>query len=161
MNRIKECLILFLDNVITVRGLMMQILKLLSDGQFHSGEELGEQLGVSRAAVWKQIQKLQQRGVDVYSIKGKGYKLNEPIELLDSNTIISFLDELDDKAGSILYRVEVKDVVSSTNDVAMRMIGEGVPSGYVCVAEQQTSGRGRRGRRWVSPYGSNIYMSIT
>lgn len=135
----------------------MKIVELLSDGQFHSGDELGDQLGVSRAAVWKQIQRLQERGLEIFSVKGKGYKLNTPIELLNEAQIVAAMT---DDAKGLLHQIEVHDVVSSTNDLAMRKASDGVSSGYICMAEQQTAGRGRRGRNWVSPFGSNIYMSL-
>ena len=136
---------------------MQQLVELLSDGQFHSGDELGALLGVSRAAVWKQVQKLQEKGLDIFSVKGKGYKLNTPVELLNAMTIKSFILPA---AQGLLHDIEVLGVVSSTNDIAMRKASDGVGSGFVCFAEQQTAGRGRRGRTWVSPFGSNIYMSM-
>ncbi len=135
----------------------MRLVELLADGQFHSGDELGEALGVSRAAVWKQIQKLQEKGLEIFSVKGKGYKLHSPLELLDSELIRS---KMTSEALALLHEVEVLGVVSSTNDVAMRKASDGVASGYVCLAEQQTAGRGRRGREWVSPFGANIYLSM-
>lgn len=135
----------------------MRIVELLADGQFHSGDELGEALGVSRAAVWKQIQKLQDKGLEIFSVKGKGYKLHTPIELLTPEGVQSHMTP---EALELLHEVEVHGVVSSTNDIAMRKASDGVPSGYVCFAEQQTAGRGRRGRNWVSPFGSNIYLSM-
>lgn len=134
----------------------MRIVELLADGQFHSGDELGRQLGVSRAAVWKQIQKLEEKGLEVFSVKGKGYKLHTPVELLAADRIKSHMT---DQGLSFLQAIDVQGVVSSTNDVAMRAASDGVASGYVCLAEQQTAGRGRRGRTWVSPFGSNIYLS--
>ncbi len=134
----------------------MRIVELLADGQFHSGDELGRELGVSRAAVWKQIQKLEEKGLEVFSVKGKGYKLHTPVELLTPEKIKSHMS---DAALALLADIDVHGVVSSTNDIAMRAAGDGVASGYVCLAEQQTAGRGRRGRTWVSPFGSNIYLS--
>lgn len=134
----------------------MRIVELLADGQFHSGDELGRELGISRAAVWKQIQKLEEKGLEVFSVKGKGYKLHTPVELLLPERIRSHMS---DAALGLLTDIEVHGVVSSTNDIAMRSAADGVASGYVCLAEQQTAGRGRRGRTWVSPFGSNIYLS--
>lgn len=135
----------------------MRILELLSDGQFHSGDELGEALGVSRAAVWKQIQKLQDKGLDIFSVKGKGYKLSTPIDLLNADEILRHVES---EVLPLLSDVEVHSVVSSTNDIAMRNASNNLGCGYVCLAEQQTAGRGRRGRAWVSPFGANIYLSM-
>ena len=134
----------------------MRIVELLADGQFHSGDELGRELGISRAAVWKQIQKLEEKGLEVFSVKGKGYKLHTPVELLVADQIKAHMS---DKGLSLLGGIDLHGVVSSTNDIAMRAASDGVASGYVCLAEQQTAGRGRRGRTWVSPFGSNIYLS--
>lgn len=135
----------------------MEIIELLADGQFHSGDELGSALGVSRAAVWKQVQKLQEKGIEIFSVKGKGYKLSAPLELLSADLIQS---NISSDANSLLKEIDVQGVVSSTNDIAMGKAADGIGSGYVCFAEQQTAGRGRRGRTWVSPFGANIYLSI-
>lgn len=130
---------------------------LLADGQFRGGDELGEALGVSRAAVWKQIQKLQDSGLDIQSVRGKGYRLAYPMEWLNAEQICSQMDE---RPRLLLTDLDIRALATSTNDVAMSRAAEGVGSGYVCLAEQQTSGRGRRGRPWVSPFGSNLYLSI-
>lgn len=136
----------------------MNLLSLLSDGEFHSGDDLGAALGVTRAAVWKQVQRLQEdRGVDVFSVKGKGYRLSSPMDLLDSSKIKECLSE---PSKRLVSDVQVFDSVTSTNDIAMKHAEAKGEPGYVCVAEQQTAGRGRRGRPWVSPYGTNIYLSL-
>lgn len=136
---------------------LQDLIKLLADGQFHGGDELGVALGVSRAAVWKQVQKLQESGLDVQSVRGKGYRLPYPMEWLDSTQI---LGQLSSDARSLVTQLEVETLVVSTNDIAMAKAAQGVGSGYVCMAEQQTAGRGRRGRNWVSPFASNLYVSL-
>jgi len=136
----------------------VRLLELLSDGKFHSGDELGAALGVSRAAVWKQVQKIQEDlGVNIFSVRGKGYKLPSALELLDADLIRRLVPE---KAQPFVTELELCAAITSTNDYAMKKVSEGVGSGFVCLAEQQTAGRGRRGRKWVSPYGQNIYLSI-
>ena len=136
----------------------MKLLSLLADGEFHSGDDLGVALGVTRAAVWKQIQRLQEdRGLDIFSVKGKGYRLASPIDLLDSSKIKGNLSA---SAKLLVSDVQVFGSVTSTNDIAMKHAEAQGRPGYVCVAEQQTAGRGRRGRPWVSPYGTNIYLSL-
>ncbi len=136
----------------------MKLLSLLADGEFHSGDELGADLGVTRAAVWKQIQRLQEdKGLDIFSVKGKGYRLSSPIDLLDSSRIKSLLSV---PAKQLISEVEVFGSITSTNDLAMKHAESQGRAGYVCLAEQQTAGRGRRGRPWVSPYGTNIYLSL-
>lgn len=136
---------------------MDTLIALLADGEFHPGDELGGALGVSRAAVWKQIQKLQAHGFDIQSVKGKGYRLARPLERLDGAVICA---QLQPAAARLLTSLEIITLTSSTNDVAMSRVTEGGASGFVCLAEQQTSGRGRRGRAWVSPFGANLYLSV-
>lgn len=132
------------------------ILSMLADGEIHSGQELADRLGVSRTAIWKHLQKLEQWGVDLDSIKGRGYRIRGGIELLDRQHIHQLLD-LDTRA--MVSSLEVLDRTTSTNDHILSILPR-VGSGCVCLAEQQTAGRGRRGRGWVSPFGKNIYLSI-
>ncbi|SUG50284.1 bifunctional protein: biotin operon repressor and biotin-[acetyl-CoA carboxylase] synthetase [Salmonella enterica subsp. arizonae] len=121
----------------------LTLISLLADGEFHSGEQLGERLGMSRAAINKHIQTLRDWGVDVFTVPGKGYSLPEPIQLLDADRIHSQLD-----SGN----VAVLPVIDSTNQYLLDRIGE-LRSGDACVAEYQQAGRGRRGRKWFSPFG--------
>lgn len=133
------------------------LLGLLSDGQFHSGEELGELLGVSRAAVWKQLQKLDLSGLELESVKGRGYRVPGGLDLLNENLIQSLLEP---QIKSLIRQLDVRLSIDSTNAQALRQLPQ-LGAGYVCLAEQQTAGRGRRGRNWVSPFGRNIYLSIS
>lgn len=133
-----------------------QIIKILADGKFHSGEALGQILGVSRAAIWKQIGQLEELGLQVSSVRGKGYRLSQPIDLLSMEIIEQHLSS---KAANCFPRLDLQSVVGSTND-ALKNHGADGKGAMVCLAEMQTAGRGRRGRQWVSPYGSNIYMSL-
>lgn len=135
---------------------MERLLRLLCDGEFHTGDQLGELLGVGRAAIWKQIQKLQDWGLGIQSVKGKGYRLAQPLELLDAQRIRDCMDE---QAAGALKSLDIHFQTTSTNDVAMSMAASGGGSGCFCLAEQQTAGRGRRGRSWVSPLASNLYLS--
>lgn len=128
----------------------LALVNILSDGEFHSGEQIGTQLGMSRTAVNKHMQTLRDWGLDVFTIPGKGYSLPAAIELLDEQTINALLPE---------GRVTVLPVVDSTNQYLMDRI-EQLHSGDTCVAEYQQAGRGRRGRQWFSPFGSNLYLSM-
>lgn len=133
---------------------MLALLKLLQDGRFHSGEELGAALGVSRSAIWKQLQVLQaELSLPVYKVRGRGYRLASPLHLLDGNAL--------NIQGEVTpWRVHVMQSVDSTNAEALRLLQGGeVPPFYV-LAERQTSGRGRRGRSWISPFGENLYYSL-
>lgn len=128
----------------------LKLIALLANGEFHSGEQLGETLGMSRAAINKHIQTLRDWGVDVFTVPGKGYSLPEPIQLLNAKQILGQLD-----GGS----VAVLPVIDSTNQYLLDRIGE-LKSGDACIAEYQQAGRGRRGRKWFSPFGANLYLSM-
>ncbi|WP_461521943.1 bifunctional biotin--[acetyl-CoA-carboxylase] ligase/biotin operon repressor BirA [Porticoccus sp.] len=135
---------------------MDRLLTILADGDFHSGEELGKVLGFSRTAVWKQIQKLAETGLEIESHKGCGYRLPGGLDLLDERQLNEAI-----AAGSykVQPRLSLYGVVTSTNELARLAAESGDATGSVYIAEQQTKGRGRRGRQWVSPLGRNIYLS--
>lgn len=132
-----------------------QLIKQLALGQFISGQAIGEELGISRAAVSKHIRGLQEMGLDVFCVTGKGYRFSQPLRLLDKMVITHQL-----KNNSFNIPVEVHSVIDSTNSYLLRRVPHQVKQGQVCVAEYQNSGRGRRGRQWISPFGSHIYMSM-
>ncbi|MCO4798888.1 MAG: bifunctional biotin--[acetyl-CoA-carboxylase] ligase/biotin operon repressor BirA [Colwelliaceae bacterium] len=132
-----------------------QLIKQLSLGQFVSGQAVGEELGISRAAVSKHIRGLQEMGLDVFCVTGKGYRFSHPLLLLDKTLITQGL-----ATGTLPIPVEVHSVIDSTNSYLLRRIPHQVKQGQVCVAEYQDAGRGRRGRQWISPFGSHIYMSM-
>lgn len=136
---------------------MRELIDLLADGEFHPGDWLGEKLDISRAGVWKQIQKLQESGLDIQSVKGKGYRLSRPLEWLVAEDVRHLMTG---DAKTLLGELDVLMQVSSTNDVAMKRAALASANGYVCLAEQQTEGRGRRGRTWASPFASNLYLSV-
>lgn len=128
-----------------------QLVRLLADGHFHSGEALGKYLGVSRNAIAKHIQTLSELGLDIFKVMGKGYKLSQPLLLLDADTITAHT-----KGHS---KIEVLNIIDSTNQYLKDNIGE-LSQGHICLAEAQTAGRGRHGRKWVSPFGSSLYLSM-
>lgn len=127
----------------------LKLLSTLADGAFHSGEHLGEQLGISRAAISKHIKGIQEWGIDIFRVQGKGYQLAHPIIMLDESRI----------QAQVNNPVEVHPVIGSTNQYLLDQ-GGALQSGTVCIAEYQQNGRGRRGRHWVSPFGSNLYLSM-
>ena len=133
--------------------MLRKLLTHLSDGQFHSGEALGEALGVSRAAVWKQLKKLDELDIPYSSVKGKGYRLHDPIELLDQPAIMSTVSQRLDCLELLLD-------VDSTNTYLFERASDHMGKRYAVFAEKQSSGRGRRGRQWISPFGRNIYLSL-
>jgi BirA family biotin operon repressor/biotin-[acetyl-CoA-carboxylase] ligase len=134
-----------------------KILNILKDGTFHSGESLGVALGCSRTAVWKQLQKLESLGLSIESIKGTGYRVSGGFELFESELIV---DQLNSAAAGQLSNLEIFKSIDSTNKHAREKAEREPCSGTVILAEQQTAGRGRRGKTWVSPFAANIYLSI-
>ncbi len=134
-----------------------KILTLLADGGFHSGTELADALGISRSAVWKQLNGLAELGLQHSAVSGKGYRLDCPLELLAASKINEVVS---DQARALISSLEIHDQIDSTNRYLVERSQNNAPSGSVCFAEHQTAGKGRRGRQWVSPYGGNIYLSI-
>ncbi|MEA1051399.1 biotin--[acetyl-CoA-carboxylase] ligase [Lamprobacter modestohalophilus] len=161
-----------------------EIIRLLADGKPCSGETIATAVGVSRAAVWKILHQLDAEfGLGIESVRGQGYRLPEPIELLSSEAIQA---QLDAQARQRISVLEILDQVDSTNAYLLapgrrtalaamssarsaRDCGPGLAvdaggicadAGEICLAERQSAGRGRLGRRWVSPFGRNIYLSI-
>ena len=132
------------------------LVRQLADGRFHSGENLARLLGVSRTAVWKRIRNISRdTGLDIHAVRGKGYRLALPLELLDADRIAGHISS----GSSVEVEVEVHPSLPSTSSHLAERLGE-LPDNTLCFAEHQTAGRGRRGRQWVSPYGSNLYFSI-
>lgn len=134
-----------------------QLLALLADGEFHSGTTLAHLLAVSRSAVWKQLQCLEAWGIEIVAVTGKGYKLQRPLQLLDQAQIESALLPA---VAALIQRLEVHDELASTNSYLLDIAQQQPASAWVCLAEYQTAGKGRRGRTWVSPFGHNIYVSL-
>lgn len=133
------------------------ILNKLADGAFHSGEVLAAELGVTRAAIWKQLKKIEAMGVAIDSIRGKGYRLQQALELLDAEQIMAALPE---STRTDIGQMHLFADIDSTNRYLMDVCQQ-TSGAQVCLAESQSQGRGRRGRPWVSPYASNIYLSIS
>jgi BirA family biotin operon repressor/biotin-[acetyl-CoA-carboxylase] ligase len=133
------------------------LLPLLANGEFRSGQDLATALGVSRTAVWKQLNNLAELGLEIESVKGRGYRIPGGLDLLDAAAVQAGLQP---QAAGLLAHLELLEATDSTNAEVMRQLTGGAGSGLVCSAEQQSAGRGRRGRQWVSPYGRNLYVSV-
>ena len=131
-----------------------KLIQALAAGHFVSGQDIADELGVSRAAVANQVKVLQEMGLDIFRVRGKGYQLSTPLVLLDKASICCALEEL-----SATNHVEVHTLIDSTNDYLLRKLPNQVEPGQVCIAEYQSQGRGRRGRQWISPFGSHLYLS--
>lgn len=136
---------------------MDKLLNLLADGYFHSGEELGRVLGVSRAAVWKKLKSLEELGLSLDSVRGKGYRLGVGIELLDRDEILGKLEK------KVRDKVQVHTCFStgSTNDLVRELSMNESDGMTFCLAEHQSAGRGRRGRSWINPFGSTVSLSMS
>jgi BirA family biotin operon repressor/biotin-[acetyl-CoA-carboxylase] ligase len=136
----------------------MQLLRLLADGEVHSGEELAATLAISRAAVWKRLQQLEAWGIALEARPGSGYRLESPIDLLDAERIRGALPQ---EALDRLRHLEVHETLESTSD--RLLAADPVPPGRfdACLAEFQSAGRGRRGRRWIAPFASGLCLSVS
>ena len=133
-----------------------EILKRLrqSDG-YLSGEQLSEALGISRAAVWKNITALREAGYGVDSVTNRGYRLTAVPDLLTPEEVAYGL-----RAKVLGSRIVSLAEVDSTNEEAKRRAQQGAPDGSVFIAERQTGGKGRLGRRWESPEGTGVWFSV-
>lgn len=107
--------------------------------------------------VWKQIAKLRDFGIEIESVKGKGYRLIQPLELFDRTSIFKAVAN---PAKGLISDLKIYDQIDSTNTYLLNRLAAGLSSGQVCIAESQTKGRGRLGRDWVSPFGCNLYLSL-
>lgn len=133
-----------------------ELIKKLADGKFHSGQKLAEELRINRAHIWRAVAYLKSLNLDIYSVKGKGYKLASPIELLNEQKIH---DNLPPAIFDSINLLQVLSVTHSTADYVKEYKLRALPERTVVVAEAQTQGRGRVGRTWFSPFGANIYLS--
>ena len=133
-----------------------KILKILrnTDG-YLSGQELCEQLGISRTAVWKYMKQLKEEGSELQSVQNKGYCLMEVPDVLGESEIKSRME-----TQWVGQRVYFYEEIDSTNTQAKRLAEEDAPSGTLVVSDCQVKGKGRRGRVWTSPKGEAIYMTI-
>ncbi len=138
-----------------MNALTFPILKQLSDGQFHSGEALAAQFDVTRVTVWNAIQYAQSLGVEIFSVRGRGYKLPSAIELLDKDTVLRTIG-----VQSEWIQLEVLDTVDSTNTYLLNAAANGAPHVSCVATHMQTGGRGRRGRNWVSELGASLTFSL-
>lgn len=144
-----------LNFALTMNTHTFPILHQLADGRFHSGEALAKQFGVTRATIWNAIQHAQQLGIEVFSVRGKGYKLPYAIALLDKEKVLQAIG-IERK----WFHLEVLDEVVSTNSYLMKAAARGAPHVSCVAAHIQTNGRGRRGRTWISHLGASLTFSL-
>lgn len=128
---------------------LLALVDVLADGDWHSGEMLAADAGVTRAALSKRIERLREWQLDIESRQGLGYRLTAPLERLDARALQAQIPTL---------RIKVAPIADSTN--TQLLTADGADDPQALFAEMQTAGRGRRGRNWVSPFGANLYLSI-
>lgn len=135
---------------------MYRILELLRRQEgFLSGEDIGRELSITRAAVWKGIKKLREEGYEIEAVTNRGYRLTNPETMYNKRELEQGLKTK--TMGQSIYFYEETD---TTNNRARELAQEGAPEGTLVVAEKQTAGRGRRGKVWESPLGTGIWMSL-
>jgi BirA family biotin operon repressor/biotin-[acetyl-CoA-carboxylase] ligase len=133
-----------------------EILKLLRECEdYISGERLSKEFGVSRTAIWKYIHQLKEEGYQIESVTRKGYRLIENADRITASEILSR-----NHAGWVGKEIEYYEVTDSTNQRIREFAEDGRANGLLAVTEEQTGGKGRRGRTWISPKGSGIWMSL-
>lgn len=133
------------------------LFEILADGQFHSGQELANCMGVSRTAVWKHLASIRNKGVDMIAVRGRGYRLAAPVELLDTKKISAHLDAA---AAANLQDLGIHYQLDSTNRLLReRSVNNSIHAHVVC-AEYQTDGRGRGSNHWLSAPAAGLCLSI-
>ena len=133
------------------------LLVLLADGRLHSGEWLAKELDVSRTAVWKGVERLRALGLPVQALARRGYCLTNPVELLDTQRIRAAVDT---RRLEQLRALDLTFEVDSTNTRLLDRPPPPAGRADACLSELQHSGRGRRGRRWIAPFGAGVALSV-
>jgi BirA family biotin operon repressor/biotin-[acetyl-CoA-carboxylase] ligase len=134
---------------------LFPILRRLSDGAFHSGQDLAYEFQLSRASVFNVLNQAEAMGLKIHAVRGRGYKIPETVEWLDDAAIVNHLGPLSDT-----YDVQVLDSVDSTNTALMTAALSGAADGTVFCAEYQQAGKGRRGRQWHAVLGGSLTFSV-
>lgn len=146
-----------------MNALAYNVLRLLSDGEFHSGATMAHAAKVSRASVWNAVQKIEAAGLDVFSVRGRGYRLERPLVMLDATLVSQLLGE------TAPFTLEIVDETDSTNTLLLRRMQAGVPGlsktsevphASVIAAEWQRAGRGRMNRPWHAAVGGALTFSV-
>jgi BirA family transcriptional regulator, biotin operon repressor / biotin---[acetyl-CoA-carboxylase] ligase len=130
---------------------MVKVLNALNDGEWHTGSDMASSLGISRTAIWKIINRLKKYNIDIQS-QHQGYQLSAPHILLQKKQIENFIK-------SHQTSLEIYEILPSTSDYLKRK--QPLKAKNICLAEYQTQGKGRLGREWASPFGRNIYCSLS
>lgn len=134
---------------------LLPILRRLSDGAFHSGQDMACEFELSRASVFNAISQAEAMGVVIHAVRGKGYKLPGGIEWLDAGAVVRNLG-----AVAHAFSIRVEDSADSTNSALMAAALNGAPDGRVLCVEHQFAGKGRRGRQWHAALGGSLTFSV-
>jgi BirA family biotin operon repressor/biotin-[acetyl-CoA-carboxylase] ligase len=130
-------------------------LRRLSDGAFHSGQDLAGEFKLSRASIFNVLNLAESMGLRVHAVRGRGYRIPEPVEWLDDAAVVDHLG-----AASGAFDVRILDSVDSTNTALMAAALNGAVDGTVFCAEHQRAGKGRRGRQWHAVLGGSLTFSV-
>lgn len=138
-----------------MNNLTFPILRLLADGRFQSGEAIAKHFGVTRATVWNALKEAEAMGVQLFSVRGRGYRLPEPIQLLEHDSVLAAIGE-----QRAWFNLEIHDQLESTNSYLVRQASAGAAHATCVAASLQTRGRGRRGRAWQAGLGASLTFSL-
>lgn len=138
-----------------MNNLTFPILRLLADGRFQSGEEIARHFGVTRATVWNALKDAEAMGIQLFSVRGRGYRLPEPIQLLEYDSVLAAIGE-----QRSWFNLELHDHLESTNSYLMKQASSGCAHATCVAASLQTKGRGRRGRAWQAGLGASLTFSL-
>ena len=141
---------------ITISHNLKRLVSILSDDKYHSGTEIGKELGLTRSGIWKLVKQLELLNIEIESVTNKGYKLVTTLDLLDKNKIKKYLQD----TSTVINKILLFDDLPSTNNYLVENASHFAGENIVCLSEQQTGGRGRLGRKWISPFAANIYLSL-
>lgn len=138
-----------------MKPLSFDVLRIISDGEFHSGEKMAQQLNVSRGSIWQAMRKLGEAGVDLFRVPGRGYRLSAPLLWIDKEKINLALGN-----QARFFDLEIADCLVSTNNRLLEKAVQGAPQCSCVIAEMQLAGRGRRGREWHASLGGSLTFSM-
>ena len=138
-----------------MNNLLFPVLSILSDGKFHSGEMIAKHFNVSRVSVWQAISDAEKLGIEIFSVRGKGYSLSHSVQFIDEMKVKKSIGEM-----ASWFNIKVFDVIDSTNNFLMQEAPKGYPHASCVATNIQTNGKGRRGRQWQSSLGENLTFSF-
>ena len=137
-----------------MKPLAYNLLRLLADGEFRSGAVLAQASGMSRASVWNAVQEIEAAGLDVFRVRGRGYRLAQPLSMLDAARMAQWLGD------AAPFSLTLVDEAESTNTLLLERARAGAPHASVIAAEWQRAGRGRMNRPWHTAIGGALTFSV-